>query len=250
MEEVPQYSYLIGNLSGILRVISLVAVLPFAVYLHRRAKAHPKNRSLFYFSRFLSWMTFFFFLVAIPHLFTYEEKTFFRDVVLRHMHTAVVFFYYVASAYFARLTAYIFYPQYEKRIFNWLIVAAVVGILLSLAFPHNEPHRGESGFIFWTHHWVSFAAIGTISMVAYLPGIYLFFRQGLKSADRLVRYRSLIISIGFLIFFIGGAMHDMARTATTYLVADVLASIFALVIVAVVAPRFFREGEMSSQPRT
>lgn len=67
------------------------------------------------------------------------------------------------------------------------------------------------------------ASIGiwALIFIAGFGGIF-FLYQGFKTKEHFVKVRSIILGIGFLLWIVGGPLHDFATTTAIYLFADVL----------------------------
>lgn len=147
-------------------------------------------------------------------------------------------FMILAIALYARIPFRTLMPKRENFGF-WLAggtgLISIVVAFANLIFPTVEARI--------THYNVSalFSAcigIWALIFIAGFGGIF-FLYQAFKTTERFVRVRSIILGIGFLMWMVGGPLHDFAKTTAVYLLADLLLLLsFVVILLGIYVKKF------------
>jgi len=113
-------------------------------------------------------------------------------------------FFLVGLAYFARIFSIMVMPKYEKHIFWTTMIAAIAVIVLGLTLWGEAGVNPVTGGTSFTTDPLLLRVSAVISTLILLPSSILFFIQGRKSFNEVVKIRSYLISIGmFLLLWHG-----------------------------------------------
>jgi len=109
---------------------------------------------------------------------------------------------------------------------------------LSLVFLSHPIYNSETGITDWSIHPVVGLASLVIIATVLVPSVVFFFWQGKKSKDKIVKTRSLLISVGLLFLTITAYTYYTVTTQIGSLVSDLLSlASFIIIFVGVVYKR-------------
>jgi hypothetical protein len=199
-----------------------------------RIKKMPETqRSIRLLHKFFLSLLVFFFLMSFPYFYLITSPEGFPAAaawgyVVGHI------FLYLGFLYVARMVCSLV-PRLNK-VEKPLVVVWSIGIAVITLINAKTMIFGTQPFFDYTNNITQFraalvvgATIGMSASIALLPAIVLFVRNVLKSSGA-ARVRSALLAAGFLMIMTGGPLHDVARAATAYVIADVV-SILGLVVI-------------------
>ncbi len=138
-------------------------------------------------------------------------------------------FIILAVAFYAKIPFGVLRPGKERA--GFLVVLGVGLIPIIIAFTNLASLSIENRV---THYNVPLAFTATIGIWALVFmtgfGALFFFFQAFKLKDRFLKTRSAIMGTGFLIWSIGGPLHDVAETGRVYIIANLLLLLAFIVI--------------------
>lgn len=137
---------------------------------------------------------------------------------------------YLAVAFFAQVTTFFIDVRWVKRVFLVILAVSLVAIVLNVVYVGRPQYDTTTGITNWDVHPVVGVASAIIFSVVLVPSVILFFRQGVKSRDRTVRTRSLLIAGGLLLLVITAYTYYTATTPLASLVSDLFSFLSFLVI--------------------
>ena len=108
-------------------------------------------------------------------------------------------FFLVGLAYFARIFAIMVIPKYEKHIFWTTMTAAIAIIVLGLTVWGEAGINPTTGGISYATDPILLQVSAMISTIILLFTSVLFFYQGSKSTNEVVKTRSYLIGFGMLL---------------------------------------------------
>jgi len=183
------------------------------------------NRVLKYFFQAYLSLVFAYFFFALPRLIV-PRQPFYLAVAFVVAQGCL----YIAATHFAKITAFFINVRWVQRVFLVFLLASVIAVVLSIVY-FTYPHYDiTTGITDWDIHPVTGVVSMIIFAVALLPSIFLFFWQGFRSKNRIVRIRSLLISIGLSLLIITAYTYYTATTQIASLVSDLFSVTSFLVI--------------------
>lgn len=144
-------------------------------------------------------------------------------------------FLFFALAYFAKITVFFIRVQWTKRIYWLVIFLALFTTFISILFFNYPTFYTESGITDWNIHPLVSAASVFILLGVLGPSAIYFGWQGLKSADQVVKKRSIIISSGIFLLIVTALTYYSASNLTVALISDILSLISFFIIYVGVA---------------
>jgi len=124
-------------------------------------------------------------------------------------------------------------PAKEKLVRKITIACALIGILiLLLNLSKVELFRSPENIINWHVPGLSIAVIAGFSGVISLFSAYVFIRESFKVKSGLMKFRSIFLGSGILVFFIGGPMHNFVSNWKMAALAASLSVLGGFLIVA------------------
>lgn len=189
---------------------------------------------------FFFYIAVFFLLMFLPHLWLSIDAAKF-PFYMALGYTIGHVFLYVSLTYMARL-----FCSLSPRLASKERVAAAICVLLNVAITvltaatmlfgvrpaYDAVHRVT---LFHANPVVG-VSIALFSASVIAPTAVLMIVNGIRNARS--RVRSFLLGGGLLILFLGGPVHDTARTAMLYMIADSVTTFGLLVIAAGVLYRF------------
>ncbi len=108
-------------------------------------------------------------------------------------------FFLLGLAYFARIFAIMVVPKYEKQIFWTTITIAITVIVLGLTIWGEAGINAITGGTSYTTNPILLQVSAVISTIILSLTSVLFFYQGNKSTNEIVKTRSYLIGVGMLL---------------------------------------------------
>lgn len=193
---IPAVSY--GNLTSSIFCGLAVAGLYFSYRKYR-------NQSVGYFLRFYFYLGIFFLLYAAPGIF-------FNDLILtEYSFQFALIFLYLALSYFISIPLELYYPRIRKYVF-WLIVLLIpLVFVINLANfkPASEFYSSSLQYVFWDSlilPQIRYLTALVVALVS-LGGAALFIVKGLKSEERFLKIRSLLIGSGVIMLMLASFLN-------------------------------------------
>lgn len=156
-------------------------------------------------------------------------------------------FMFIGISYFLRFPVRIRFPRLEKLIFKITIFYSIIGsLIIFYSIPKVEPFLLENGVYNWKVPPLAGATIGIFTTVCLLLSLVIFARGYWEVEDRILKARSLILSLGLLIFLIAGPLHNFITTPLLNVVAcsSLVIGSF-LMVLGVYLPRLFPSQQQS-----
>jgi len=107
-------------------------------------------------------------------------------------------------------------------VFKIYLVLGLAATVLNV-YLFNLPVVNESGVTLWNAQPPVAMAIVLILISALLPAAVVFIKAAIKQPKE--RKRFMLIGVSLIVIIIGGPLHDIATTASVYLVADIVSII-------------------------
>ena len=196
---------------------------------------------------FILW-SIFFACMSVPYLWTDNAARFSLSAAWAYVVGHI--FIYIGLMYISR-TTFALVPRlsaYSKYLAPFWLTATVVVTAINAktmiwgvqpTFNHKL-HLTE----FHTSPAVGIP-LAVMAVLAFMPAVILFLLSAVR-ARGINRIKPALISLGFLFIIIGGPMHDNARTAQLYAVADFFTTLGMIVILFGVAFRV--QTELTAAP--
>ena len=173
-----------------------------------------------YFSLIVAYLFFSIPRIAVP------EKSF----VLGIAFIIAQSFLYLAIAHFSKVTTFFINVQLVRRVFWFVIVAAIIATALNIVYFGYPEHDVATGVTNWDiHPIVGIASTVVLGSVLLTSSIY-FLWQGFRSRNKIVKRRSITIAIGLILLTITAYTYYSATTQITALLSDMLSLISFLII--------------------
>lgn len=183
------------------------------------------NAVLKYFSQGYLALIFSYLLFSLPRLLA-PHASFYQGVGFILAQAGL----YIALAYFAKITAFFINQKLVQRVFWLVLTLAAVNVALSFIYFTYPQYNTSTGITTWDFH----PAVGITSVIiiagVLVPTIILYFRRGLKSNDRIVKVRALLIAAGLALLVITAVTYYTATKPITALASDLFSLLSFLVI--------------------
>lgn len=224
------------------------------IYLGRKIHdpRKPVWRSTHYMHSFFFHMMIFFVIMSIPYLWINDTARFSESAAWSYVVGHI--FMYLGLMSIARMT-FALIPRlspYDKSLtITWLTVIAGQTIFnaktmiwgVRPTFDHKL-HLTE----FHTYTGVGII-LACMAAIAFVPPIILFAMQAIR-ARGIERIKPILISIGFLLITTAGPLHDNARSAQQYALADVFTTVGMIITLFGVALHLQSNPGEAQQVRT
>ena len=213
-------------------VIHLIDTLVFAFCAWRLnvsfIDSGKRNMIFKYFSLFFLFTAIFQLIIAIGHLpFFFGRPEMFIPVfnlayIIGHA------FLYLGMAYFIYVPSYIYFEnskfakKFTKIYFHLIVLGGIVITVINIINPLKNAYVDvESGLTIFNVPDIIGKLIPLIVILSWGPAALLFLYKSVKLKG-VTRFKSLFLGIGLIVIIVGGPMHDVARVAGQYLLADIL----------------------------
>ena len=218
-------------ITGITHFIDGVILVGVGLMLLRHAQSKLETVSTaFHFSIFFLAIGVFQMLMGVPHLTLFGPA----DLFPMSMNWGFIdghIFLYASLAFFVLVPTKIFFPKLGRIPF-WIIAAFGSWITLVNIFNPGAPVFDYStGITFLNVHPSVGMLIPIIAIVSWIPAAILFAVQAFRSHDPLVRRRGILFAVGLAIITFAGPLHDISRSAISFLAADIFTMAGFLIMV-------------------
>jgi len=191
----------------------------------------PAQLSVRYMQKFFMHMMIFFVIMSVPYLWTNDVQRF--SVSAAWAYVVGHIFMYMSLMYISRMT-FSLIPKlstYDKPlVFAWLSAITIV-----TAVNAKTMIWGVQPTYNYRLHLTEFHAspavgipLALMAMIAFVPAIILFAMSAIKMRG-INRVKPILITIGFILITTAGPLHDNARTAQLYAIADIFTTIGMIV---------------------
>lgn len=184
-------------------------------------------------NRFLLQMGIFFLFMFLPHLWLELDPSQFPlymawGYVIGHI------FMYLAFLSVGRLFISIVPRLVSKeKFFVFVGLIAIAGATVlnanTMVWGIQPAFDSENGVTLFNAHPAIGAIIGIFALMCVMPMAILMIRNGITNPSN--RTRSFLLGVGLVLLMLGGPLHDVARSAMIYAIADVV-TIIAQVLIA------------------
>ncbi|MBU0598245.1 hypothetical protein KKF61_04625 [Patescibacteria group bacterium] len=139
-------------------------------------------------------------------------------------------FLFFAVAFFAKVTTFFINTLVVQRVFWLVILISLVAIILSIYYFAYPQYDTATGITDWNiNDIVGVASVVVIAGVL-VPSMIIFFWQGRRTADKVVKIRSTLIAIGLLFLIITAYTYYNATTQIAVLTSDLFSLLSFLII--------------------
>ena len=139
-------------------------------------------------------------------------------------------FLFIATAYLAMVTTFFIDPLRYKISFWLFMILAIVVIILFIIYFGMPVYDKKTGITDWHIDPIAGIASSVLFLTVLLPSTIYFFSRGVCSHNKIVRVRSLLISIGFILLMIATYTFYQASSETQVFVSDLFSLSSFLVI--------------------
>ncbi|MFA5135024.1 MAG: hypothetical protein WC505_04555 [Patescibacteria group bacterium] len=209
-------------------IIDLCNSIICAYCSYRLFRSYHRDRQapvLLYFAQGYASLIIAYLMFSIPRIAVPEES-----FVLGVSFIISQSFLYLAIAFFAKVGTFFINVQMVQRAFWSVVILSTIVVLFSIVYFSYPIHDLETGITDWNIH--PFVGIGSFVIFAgvLLPSAVLFFRQGLRSQERIVKIRSTVIAGGLILLIITAFTYYTATSEIVALTSDLLSLLSFLII--------------------
>ena len=211
------------------------------IYLGRKVHdpQKPVWQSVRYMHKFFLHMMIFFAIMSIPYLWTDNPTRF--SVGAAWAYVVGHIFMYLSLMYVSRVTFSLIprLSRYDKP----LTAVWLTAIVLQTVFNAKTMIWGVQPTYNYKLHLTEFhtytgvgIALGAMAAIAFVPTIIMFATHAIR-ARGIERIRPALLSVGFFLITTAGPLHDNARSAQQYALADVFTTLGMVVVLSGIAFR-------------
>ena len=214
MENLPSFFIPVSGMSFVFDAAMLYAMY-FIV--KSRTKHLSETSSFRYWESFFLNMAIFLTIMALPHILLFVAPDKFPPAMNWAFTIGRVFIFLAVSST-ARLFSLFVWKQKADSIYKiWLFFGAII-FILSFFYPTHTTFDIATKVTLTEAHPMIGALIPIYVTITWLPLAVLFLVSGIKNKQ--IRTRSLLLAAGLITQMIAGPMHEYARTAQSFLIAD------------------------------
>lgn len=212
-------------ITPIIDLVNSILCAYCSYHLFRSYYRDRKATVLLYFAQGYSSLIIAYLIFSIPRLVVPEES-----FVLGVSFVISQAFLYLASAFFAKVGMFFINVQWVRRAFWFIVILSAIVVLFSIVYFSYPIHDLETGITDWNIH--PFVGIGSFVILAgvLLPSAVIFYRQGFRSKERIVKIRSIAIASGLVLLVITAFVYYTATSAIVALTSDLLSLLSFLII--------------------
>jgi len=214
-----------GLLTPIIDLLNSFLCGVCGIILYRSYQRYPKNVVLQYFAHGYFSLVVAYIFFSIPRIAVPEES-----FVLGIAFIIAQSFLYLAIAHFSKVTTFFINVQLVRRVFWFVIIAAIIATALNVVYFGYPEHDVTTGITDWDIHPVVGVASTVILASVLLTSSIYFLWHGFRSKDKIVKRRSAAIGIGLILLTITAYTYYSATTQITALLSDFLSLISFLII--------------------
>jgi len=149
-------------------------------------------------------------------------------------------FMFIATAYLAMITTFFADPSKAKIAFILVIILATVVFILSIIYFGLPDYNTATGITNWNIDPIVGIASSILFLMVLVPSTIFFIIQGFKTHDNVVRVRSFLISLGFVLLIITAYTFYRAATQTQAFISDLFSlSSFIVIFLGVYYKRIY-----------
>ncbi len=154
-------------------------------------------------------------------------------------------FLYLTVAHFSKVTTYFINVQWVRRIFWLVILISVITVFLMIINFPNPVYNTGTGITDWDIAPVVGIASSIILIGVLAPSALFFLQQGLRSSDKIVKRRSITISIGLIFLIVTAYTYYSATTQLAVMSSDVISlASFLIIFFGVI----YKRGKENNNP--
>lgn len=210
---------------AVIDLLNCVICAYCSYHLYRSWQRDQKQLVLLFFSRGYFCLIFSYLFFSLPLIFFPEQHT-----LLGIAFILAQGFLYMAVAYFAKVVSYFIRAQWAARVFWMVVAASIIAIILHIVYFSYPVYDKVAGLTIWNIHPVVGAVSTLITIGVLAPSAILFFWLGIRSLDKIVKVRSLIISIGLTSLIITAYTYYNAKHQPEAIISDILSLLSFLII--------------------
>ncbi|MFA6098910.1 MAG: hypothetical protein WCV50_05175 [Patescibacteria group bacterium] len=188
-------------------------------------KGGGRNPVILYFSKGYFSTVFSFIFFSFPFIFT-PHNSYYIGIGFMIANA----FFYVAIAYFSKVTMFFINIKWAARAFWVVIFLSAIATLLNIFYLGYPTYNSVTGIINWDINPV----VGISSLIIFggvlFPSAIFFLRQGWRSQEKIVRARSLIIGSGLTLLTVTALTYYIATTPLVAFISEVF-SLFSFLII-------------------
>lgn len=212
-------------LTGISHLLDGLVFIWIALKLNKAMREDgAKDLSQKYFMGFFASTGIFQVLMGLPHFLLYKSSELFPQAMAWAYIDGHIFLY-LALALTISVPLQLYFPSQQKLktlIFSFFLIFGTVITFLNILNPNTPVFDANSGITFLNASPLIGKLIPIIAILSWVPAGVIFIYKGIKARhDRLVFVRSMLLGVGLLMLVVFGPLHDIATTASQYLVADI-----------------------------
>lgn len=213
------------SLSPLIDLSNSVLCFFCAWKLYNAFKKDKSNKVIEYFFKGYVMMMVAYLFFSFPRIIV-PENSFYLGVGL----IIAQVFLFIGTAYLAMMTAFFIDPLRYKIAFWLFIILATVVIILFIVYFGLPVYDVKTGITDWHIDPVPGIASSILFLTVLLPSTIYFFSQGIRSHNKIVKMRSLLISAGFVLLMITAYTFYQASTQMQVLISDLFSLSSFLVI--------------------
>lgn len=186
-----------------------------ALRLYRSHQKEGQDKVIEYFYKAYTAMVVAYLFFSLPRLILPDDSFLLgAGFILAHV------FLFLAAAYFLTITIYFIKPKLHRAFFWIFLVLALGAITLSIINLNYPVYDRSTGITNWNID-PSVGIVFTILFALVLvPCAIFYYYQGLKSQDKIVKVRSLLIATGLILLMVAAYTYYSAETQLKSLVSD------------------------------
>lgn len=203
------------SFSAISAAVGAIASLAPAFFIYKSYKKKPEDELL------RNFFLYFLIFGIANTILAVTEFIFPTDTVkLALLLIFVLPAYYLALAFFFLIPSSLKFPKLKEAGFSLIIFLGIVSLVLNL-MDIRPVTIDERGLISYEGASITDELFLLAFMIAWLPAIIIFIYEAIRNKERIIRVRSILMSVGLLALLISGGMHDAVRSWQAFLLADV-----------------------------
>jgi|TARA_Y100000031_G_C8252241_1_gene401102 hypothetical protein len=146
-----------------------------------------------------------------------------NPIVNSWLWTIAHLFMFLGLSFFIRFPFAVQLPKLEKTAFNLAILYSIMGSLYFLLTAQqpavNSKLLSNNVFLFTVPkiHTIIIVIFTSLTLVS---SVAIFIYNAIKTEDKFIKQRSIIIALALLIFLIGGPVHNLVHTPLLTTIAD------------------------------
>ncbi|PIZ43719.1 hypothetical protein CO181_04340 [candidate division WWE3 bacterium CG_4_9_14_3_um_filter_43_9] len=139
----------------------------------------------------------------------------------------------IGITYFTRVGLNLIIPKYEKPIF-WMFMAGNTISTLTMFFEVIVPERTAEGVVIWNISPTRGLWIVVIGVVITLFNLILFSLEAARVKNKILKIRAILIDLALVFYMGGGLAHNIVKTETQTILADVTTAFGAAILLVAV----------------